>query len=83
MNLFSDMKDPSPFVVKVYQKLHVGQDKVVATLTDAIGGVLGRLKDGGTMLRCLLEYDANAVAAFKCLKRILTRILPMGPISRR
>ena len=77
------MEDPSPFVVKVYQKHHVGQDKVVATLTDAIGGVLGRLKDGGTSLRCLLGCDADAIAAFKFLKRILKRIPPMGSISRR
>ena len=76
------MEDPFPFVVKVYQKLHVGKDKVVATLTDTIGGVLGRLKDRGTKLKCLLECDPDAVVAFKCLKRILTRIPPMGPISR-
>ena len=82
MNLFSDMEDPSPFVVKVFQKHHVEQDKVVATLTDTTGGVLGKLKDGGTRLKCLLECDADAVVAFKCLKRILTRIPPMGPISR-
>ena len=76
------MEDPSPFVVKVYQKHHVGEDEVVATLTDTIGGVLGRLKDGGTKSKCLLECDTDAVVAFKCLKRILARIPLMGPISR-
>ena len=81
-NLFSDMEDPSPFVIKVYQKHRIGQDKVVATLTDTTGGILGRLKDGGTKLKCLLECDADAVVAFKCLKRILARIPPMDPISR-
>ena len=76
------MEDPSPFVVKVFQKHHVEQDKVVATLTDTTGGVLGKLKDGGTRLKCILECGADAVVAFKCLKRISTRMPPMGPISR-
>ena len=65
------MEDPSPLVVKVYQKHRVGKDEVVATLTDTIGGVLGRLKDGGTKLKCLLECDTDAVVGFQCLKRIL------------
>ena len=57
------MEDPSPFVVKVYQNHYVGQDMVVGTLTDTIGGVLGRLKDGGMKLKCLLECDADAIVA--------------------
>ena len=75
------MEDSFPFVVEVYQKLYAGKDEVVGTLTDTVGGVLGRLKDGGTKLKCLLECDPDAVVASKCLKRILTRIPPMGPIS--
>ena len=82
MNLFSDMEDPFPFVVKVYQKRDVGKDNVVATLIDTVGGALGRLKDGGMKLKYLLECDTDAVVAFKCSKRILTRIPPMGPIPR-
>ena len=45
---FSDAEDTLPFIVKVYQKHRAKEDKVVATLSDTIGGVIGRLKDSGT-----------------------------------
>ena len=44
----SDVEDPFPFVVKVYQEHIARKSKVVATLSDTIGGIIGRLKDGGT-----------------------------------
>ena len=45
---FSDVADIFPFVIKVYRKHTVRKNEVVATLSDTIGGVIGRLKDGGT-----------------------------------
>ena len=48
LNIISDGDDRSDFVVKVYRKHRIGDDKVVGSLSDIIGGVLGRLKDGGT-----------------------------------
>ena len=63
------MEDPStPFVVKVYQNHLVGKDEVVATLTDTIGGVLGRLKDGGTSYSASRSVVADAIAANKVLE---------------
>ena len=48
LNIISDGDDRSVLVIKIYQKHRIGDDKVVGSLSDTIGGVLGRLKDGGT-----------------------------------
>ena len=50
LNIISDGDDRSDFVVKVYRKhsIRVRVDKVAGSLSDTIGRVLGRLKDGGT-----------------------------------
>ena len=47
-NVSSDGDDRSILLVKVYQEHHTRKNKLVGILTDTIGGVLGRLKDGGT-----------------------------------
>ena len=48
LNIISDGDDRSVLIVKIYQKHRIGDDKVVGSLSDTVGGVLGRLKDGGT-----------------------------------
>lgn len=44
---FSDGNDGSVLLAKVYQKPQIGQNKLVGLLADTIGGILGRLKNGG------------------------------------
>ncbi|KAI9573464.1 hypothetical protein HD554DRAFT_2035274 [Boletus coccyginus] len=46
LNIISDGNDRSVLLVKVYQKHRVGKDKLVGSLTDTVGGILGKLKDG-------------------------------------
>ena len=62
------MEDPTAFVVKVHRNHRFGKDEVVATLTDTIGGVLGRLKDGGTSYSASRSVVADAIAANKVLE---------------
>ncbi|KAG8219236.1 hypothetical protein J3R82DRAFT_74 [Butyriboletus roseoflavus] len=45
-DIVSDGDDRSVLLAKVYQKSHIGKDKLVGSLTDTIGGVLAKLKDG-------------------------------------
>jgi hypothetical protein len=47
LNLFSDGNDSSVLLAKVYRKPHIGQHRLVGMLADTIGGILGRLKNGG------------------------------------
>jgi len=56
LNIVSDGDDFSLFLVKVYQKHHIGKDKLVGSLTDTIGGVLGKLKNGGMKMLCMTFY---------------------------
>ena len=50
LNIVSDGNDRSVLVIKVYQKHRVGKDTLVGGLTDTIGEVLRKLKDGGTKM---------------------------------
>ncbi|KAI9568858.1 hypothetical protein HD554DRAFT_682431 [Boletus coccyginus] len=43
---YFDGDDLSVFLVNVYQKHRIGKDKLVGSLTDTIGGVLGKLRNG-------------------------------------
>jgi hypothetical protein len=53
VNIVSDVDDRSPLLVNVYQKHHFKKDALVGRLTDTIGGVLGKLTDGGTQKLCI------------------------------
>ena len=64
----SDLDDHSDFVVKVYWKHRFGKDKLVASLTDTIGGVLGKLKNGGTKLKFLATRCTDIVVMIKVLE---------------
>ena len=82
LKIFSDVADPStPFVVKVDQNRLIGKDEVVATLTDTIGGVLGRLKDGGTRLLLRGVLLLMRSLRTKCLKSLFETMPLMGPVS--
>ena len=48
LNIISDGDDRSVLLVKVYQKHHIRDDKEAGSFSDTVGGVLERLKDGGT-----------------------------------
>ena len=65
----SDLDDHSDFVVKVYWKHRFGKDKLVASLTDTIGGVLGKLKNGGTKLKFLATRCTDIVVMIKVLEK--------------
>ena len=48
IDIVSDADDRSDLLVNVYQKHSFKKDALVGRLTNTIGGVLGKLKDGGT-----------------------------------
>ncbi|KAG8215380.1 WD40-repeat-containing domain protein [Butyriboletus roseoflavus] len=56
-NLYFDGNDRSVFLVKVYRKPHIGPDKLLGSLTDSIGGILEKLKNG--VLEEPLEQDTS------------------------
>ena len=60
LSIFSDANDRS-VLVNVYQKHRFKKDALVGTLTDTIGGVLGKLKDGGKRIFCITwPTDTNS-----------------------
>ena len=61
LNIISDVDDHSILLVKVYQKHHIGKDGLVGSITDTIGGVLEKLKDGGT------KFSASRVLLMRAL----------------
>ena len=69
--LLSDLDDRSDFVVKVYRKHRFGKDTLVASLTDTIGGVLDKLKDGGTKLNFFATCCTDTVAMIKVFEENL------------
>ena len=55
VTLVSDGDDRASFLVSVYKKSHIPfkHDEVVGSLTDTIGGILEKCKDGGTKMLCI------------------------------
>ena len=53
--LVSDGEDSTAFLATVYKKNHIPykQDEVVGSLTDTIGGILAKAKNGGTRILCM------------------------------
>lgn len=64
LSFVSDADDRSILLVKVYQKHHIGKDQLVGSLTDTIGGVLGKSNEGGTKM-CYMTCSADASSAIK------------------
>jgi hypothetical protein len=61
LNIASDADDHSDVLVNVYRKHLFEKDTLVGRLADTIGGVLGKLKDGGTKIVCVTwSTDANS-----------------------
>ena len=61
IDIVSDADDRSVLLVNVYQKHHFKKDALVGRLTDTIGVVLGKLKDGGTRILCMrCSTDASS-----------------------
>ena len=61
IDIASDADDRSDLLVNVYQKHSFKKDALVGRLTDTIGGVLGKLKDGGTKILCMTCFtDASS-----------------------
>jgi len=67
LNIISDGNDRSVLLVKVYRQHRIGKGELVGSLTDTIGGILTKLKDGGTRVLCMTwSTDANsAVKVFE------------------
>ncbi|KAG6373795.1 hypothetical protein JVT61DRAFT_5940 [Boletus reticuloceps] len=55
-----DAGDQSVLLVNVCQKHRIGDDKVIGVLTDTIGGILGKLKDG--VLEDTLHKDTSSLS---------------------
>ena len=70
LNIVSDVDDRSVLLVNVYQKHCAKKDSLVGRLTDTIGGVLGKLKDGGTKILCIICFT-DASSAIKGLEDTL------------
>ena len=62
LNIVSDANDHSTLLVNVYRKRSFKRNALVGRLTDTIGGVLGKLKDGGTKILCITcPTDPNSL----------------------
>ena len=55
LTIISDANDGSDLLVEVYRKHRAGKDTLVGSLADTIGGVLGKLTDGGTQISMILH----------------------------
>ena len=61
LNIVSDANDHSTLLVNVYRKRSFKRNALLGRLTDTIGGVLGKLKDGGTKILCITcSTDPNS-----------------------
>ena len=69
-NVVSDGDDRSVLLVQVHRKHHFGKNELVASFSDTIGGILGRLKDGGT-ITLQLACSADAIGMVKVLEAII------------
>ena len=54
LNIASDGNDRSVLLIKVYRRHLTKKDELVGSLTDTIDGILGKLKDGGTRVLCMI-----------------------------
>jgi len=72
INIVSDGNDRSILLVKVYQKHRVGKDELVGSLTDTIGGILGKLKDSGTRVLCM-TWPTDASSGVKVFEDALSK----------
>ena len=77
-NVVSDGDDRSVLLVQVHRKHRFGKNELVGSFSDTIGGILGRLKDGGTTA-LQLACSADTIAMVKVLEAIIG---PMRPIFR-
>ena len=78
LNVVSDGGDRSVLLVQVHRKHHFGENELVGSFSDTIGGILGRLKDGGT-ITLQLACSANAIAMVKVLEATIGPDLSKGP----
>ena len=77
LNFVSDADDRSVLLVNVYQEHRFKKDVLVGRLTDTIGGVLDKLKDGGTKILCI-TCSTDASSAIKVLEDTLRKDTPDG-----
>ena len=76
LNIVSDADDRSVVLVNVYQRRRVKKDVLVGWFADTIGGVLGKLKNGGTTILCI-TWSTDASSVIKVLEDALHT--PDGP----
>jgi hypothetical protein len=53
LNLFSDGDESSAVLVNIYRRHRLRKRRLVGCLKDTVGGLVGRLKDGGVQSLCL------------------------------
>lgn len=75
LNIISDGDDRSILVVKVYQKNSIGKDKLIGSLTETIGGVLQKLKDGGTVMIYVASF-IDTICTIKVFEATLGKNTP-------
>jgi hypothetical protein len=76
LNIVSDADDRSVLLVNVYHKYCFESGELVGSLTDTIGGVLGKSKDGGTKILCI-TWSTDSNSPIKVLEDTLHT--PDGP----
>ena len=70
LNIVSDADGRSVLLVNVYQRRRVKRDALVGWFADTIGGVLGKLENGGTKILCT-TWSTDASSAIKVLEGAL------------
>lgn len=71
LNIVSNGDDHSVLLVHVHQKHCFGKTESIGCFSDTIGGMLGRLKDGGVMV-LELTHSADMIAMVKVLKATIS-----------
>ena len=71
LNIVSNGDDHSVLLLHVHQKHCFGKKESIGYFSDTIGGMLGRLKDGGVMV-LKLTHSTDMIAMVKVLKATIS-----------
>lgn len=78
LNVVNDGDDHSVLLIQVHKKHQFGKNELVGCSSGIIGGMLGRLKDGGTVMLELTCF-ADMIAMVKMLKATISLDPSDGP----
>lgn len=82
LNIVSDGDDRSVLLIQAYQKHHLGKDELVGRLSDTIGEMLAKLKDGGALMLYTTCFT-DAISAIKVFEATLCKDDPDGSALSR